>query len=54
MKEKKHGDCAAIWFAILERAINLGDVQREAEARKKLKEFGFEVSSPVNSGRSAK
>ena len=43
MKTKKQSDCATVWFAILERAINLGNAEREAEARLKLKELGVEV-----------
>ena len=38
MKTKKQSDCATVWFAILERAINLGDTEREAEARQKLED----------------
>ncbi len=44
MKTKKQSDCATVWFAILERAVNLGDADRAAEARQKLTELGVDVN----------
>jgi hypothetical protein len=35
--------CATIWFAILERARNLGDEERAQAAAAKLRELGVEV-----------
>ena len=37
-------DCAAVWFAILERAKNLNDFDRAAEAQRKLRELGVIVA----------
>ena len=41
-------DCASIWFARLERAKNLNDFERAAEAVRELRKLGVDVKfSPV-------
>lgn len=40
------GDCATVWFAILERAHRLGDHKRASEALQKLKDRGVIVRFP--------
>ena len=40
---EKNGDCATVWFAILERAKHLHNFKRAAEAQRKLEELGVKV-----------
>ena len=42
-------DCAAVWFARLERAKNLNDFERAAEAVRELRRLGVDVKfSPAS------
>jgi hypothetical protein len=36
-------DCATAWFAVLERALDEGDVQRAAQAERELQRLGVDV-----------
>ncbi len=42
-KRQTERDCASVWFLILERARNLGDAERVAEAEAKLRELGVHI-----------
>lgn len=43
-KEPPETDCASVWFARLERAKNLNDFERAAEAVRELQRLGVSVT----------
>ncbi len=43
LKEPPETDCASVWFARLERAKNLNDFERAAEAVRELRRLGVVV-----------
>ena len=47
--EPPETDCASVWFARLERAKNLNDFERAAEAVRELRRLGVDVKfAPAN------